>query len=159
MLQFIQPPVPTKIWVSLHKADVSVIVFWNKLILKVSDDTTLRIAGFILCPLSDILPPRQHNVSKIGSLSICRWRGNPYMLYHNSCCKFSCYLPQIKPGPRYLYSCSYVDMVCPVIDSEWVSPLTWGRKQFQFLKTCVILFLEYWKMDKFKKPKNLECSN
>jgi hypothetical protein len=38
------------------------------------------------------------------------------MLYHSSYCKFSCYLPLTKPGLRYLYSCSYADLGCPVIE-------------------------------------------
>jgi hypothetical protein len=29
---------------------------------------------------------------------------------------FSCYLPLTKPGLRYLYSCSYTDLGCPVIE-------------------------------------------
>jgi hypothetical protein len=31
-------------------------------------------------------------------------------------CIFSCYLLSTKSGLRYLYSCSYTDMGCPVTD-------------------------------------------
>jgi hypothetical protein len=45
-----------------------------------------------------------------------------------------------------LYSCSYTDIGCPVIEVSskgpnkvGVSPpLTWGRKQIQFPKRCVL---------------------
>jgi hypothetical protein len=35
-------------------------------------------------------------------------------------------------------------------------PLTWGRKQIQFPKRCVLLFLEYRTMDKVQKPSSPE---
>jgi hypothetical protein len=31
-------------------------------------------------------------------------------------CVLSCYLPSTKPGLRYLYSRSYTDVGCPVIE-------------------------------------------
>jgi hypothetical protein len=36
------------------------------------------------------------------------------MPYYNLYCTFSCYLPLTKSGLRYLYSCSYADIGCPV---------------------------------------------
>jgi hypothetical protein len=50
---------------------------------------------FGLCPSSGILKTREHNI---------------FIVY------FSCYLPLTKPGLRYLYSCSYTDTGCPVIE-------------------------------------------
>jgi hypothetical protein len=33
-------------------------------------------------------------------------------------------------------------------------PLAWGRKQVQFSKRSVLLFLEYWTMNNAQKPSN-----
>jgi hypothetical protein len=60
-------------------------------------------------------------------------------------CIFSCYLLSAKPGLRCLYSCSYTDVVCPVIEviSFQVTqhsrclPLTW-RKNIWFPKHCAL---------------------
>jgi hypothetical protein len=38
------------------------------------------------------------------------------MLYHNFHCILSCYHPLTVPGLRFLYSCGYTDMGCPVIE-------------------------------------------
>jgi hypothetical protein len=38
------------------------------------------------------------------------------MLYHKFYYIFSCYISLMKPGLRYLYSCSYINMYCPVIE-------------------------------------------
>jgi hypothetical protein len=41
---------------------------------------------------------------------------DPWMLHHNFYCIFSCYLPSTKFGFGYLYSCSYTNMGCPLIE-------------------------------------------
>jgi hypothetical protein len=60
----------------------------------------------------------------------------------------------------------WVFELCPVIEVSslngpnrvGVFPLTWGRKQTQIPKPCVLLwFLEYRTMDKVQKPSNPEC--
>jgi hypothetical protein len=84
-------------------------------------------------------------------------------LYHNFYCIFFCYLPSTKPGLRYLYSCGYTDMGCPVMHVSSFSgtqqsrclPLTWGRKQISFSQT--FLFLEYRMKNEVRKPSNSEC--
>jgi hypothetical protein len=37
------------------------------------------------------------------------------------------------------------------------SHFTWGWKQIQFPKRCVLQFLEYQMMDQVQKPSNTEC--
>jgi ribose/xylose/arabinose/galactoside ABC-type transport system permease subunit len=58
------------------------------------------------------------------------------------CCTYSCYLPLAHPDLWYLYSFSYTDVGCPVINGpkrvDVSHPLFWGQKQIQFLKWCVL---------------------
>jgi hypothetical protein len=53
-----------------------------------------------------------HNISTSLSILV----SGLCTLYRNFCCIFSCYLRSTKPGIRYLYSCSYTDTVCSVIE-------------------------------------------
>jgi hypothetical protein len=41
---------------------------------------------------------------------------------------------------------------------EGVSQLTWGRKEIQFPKLCILHFLEYWMINKAQNPINYEHS-
>jgi hypothetical protein len=38
--------------------------------------------------------------------------------------------------------------------SSAVSPITWGEKQIQLLKCCILEFLEYWTMEEVQNPSN-----
>jgi hypothetical protein len=74
------------------------------------------------------------------------------ILYFYFYCTFSCYLSLTNPDLMYIlvYSCSYTDIGCLVIEVSLSNepnrvgvshPLTWGRKQIQLPKCCVLSVL------------------
>jgi hypothetical protein len=79
------------------------------------------------------------------------------MLYHNFYCIFSCYLSSTKPVVILTWVVQWLRLVplCKGSNSRCL-PLTWGGKQIQLAKHCVLLFLEYRTMDKVQKPSNSE---
>jgi hypothetical protein len=75
------------------------------------------------------------------------------MLYQNLYRIFSCYLPSSEPALRYLYSCSYNDVCCSVVEIRCLSPYL--RTETDPLSEPFCRFVRYHTKNKSKDPVNL----
>jgi hypothetical protein len=70
-----------------------------------------------------------------------------------------CFHPQV--SGRHLLCWAQVQWLRLAVSNgpirEGISPFTWGQKQIQLPKRCILQFFEYRTMGKVQKPSNSEC--